>query len=84
MKKYLIQAKVVKSLLRRIALSVPVRIILPSGEVVSEKRETVPTLEILNEDFFYRIGADQKIGLGESFMAGDWRDRKSTRLNSSH
>jgi cyclopropane-fatty-acyl-phospholipid synthase len=80
MKKYLIQAAVVKSLLRRIAPSVPVRVILPNGEVVSDKHENVPTLEILNEDFFYRIGADQKIGLGESFMAGDWRPKPGDDL----
>ena len=80
MKKYYVHATVTKWLLARIAKSVPVRVILPDGKVVAEKRDNVPTLEILNEDFFYRIGADQKIGLGESFMAGDWRPKPGDDL----
>ena len=80
MKKYFIHAAVTKSLLRRIAKSVPVRVTLPNGEVVSEKRENLPTLEILNDDFFYRIGSNQKIGLGEAFMAGDWRPKAGDDL----
>ena len=80
MKKYFIHAAVTKSLLRRIAKSVPVRVTLPNGEVVSEKRENLPTLEILNDDFFYRVGSNQKIGLGEAFMAGDWRPKAGDDL----
>ena len=80
MKRYLIHAKVTKLLLRRIAKTVPVKVVLPNGEEVCEKRENVPTLEILNDNFFYRIGSNQKIGLGEAFMAGDWRPKPDDDL----
>ena len=80
MKKYFIHAVVTKWLLARIAKSVPVRVILPNGKVDSKKFENVPTLEILSENFFYRIGSNQKIGLGEAFMAGDWRPKPGDDL----
>ena len=80
MKRYLIHAKVTKLLLRRIAKTVPVKVVLPNGEEVCEKRENVPTLEILNDNFFYRIGSNQKIGLGEAFMAGDCRPKPGDDL----
>ena len=80
MKRYLIHAKVTKLLLRRIAKTVPVKVVLPNGEEVYEKRENVPTLEILNDNFFYRIGSNQKIGLGEAFMAGDCRPKPGDDL----
>jgi cyclopropane-fatty-acyl-phospholipid synthase len=37
-------------------------------------------MEIMSDDFFHRIGADLKIGFGESFMAGDWRVGPGTDL----
>ena len=67
-----IRAAVAKQLLHRIAPHVAVKVVLPNGEVLGPNKTGLPTLKILNENFFNRLGNDLKIGLGESFMAGEW------------
>ena len=67
-----IRAAVAKQLLHRIAPHVDVIVVLPNGEVLGPNKTGLPTLKILNENFFNRLGNDLKIGLGESFMAGEW------------
>ena len=67
-----IRAEVTKLLLRRIAPQVDVRVILPNGDELGPSKSNLPTLRILNDNFFNRLGNDLKIGLGESFMANDW------------
>lgn len=67
-----IRAAVAKQLLHRIAPHVDVKVVLPNGEVLGSDKTGLPTLKILNENFFNRLGNDLKIGLGESFMAGEW------------
>ena len=67
------RATVARWLLMRIAPHVNVRVVLPDGSSVGPSRADVPVLEILSERFFDRLGVDLKIGLGESFMAGEWR-----------
>ncbi|GAA1510935.1 cyclopropane-fatty-acyl-phospholipid synthase family protein [Kribbella lupini] len=37
-------------------------------------------MEIVDDSFFHRIGADLKIGFGEAYMAGDWRPGPGTDL----
>ena len=67
-----IRAAVAKQLLHRIAPRVDVKVVLPNGEILGPNKTGLPTLKILNENFFNRLGNDLKIGLGESFMAGEW------------
>ena len=67
-----IRAEVTKLLLKRIAPQVDVRVILPNGDELGPSKSNLPTLRILNDNFFNRLGNDLKIGLGESFMANDW------------
>jgi cyclopropane-fatty-acyl-phospholipid synthase len=67
-----LRAEVTKLLLKRIAPQVDVRVILPNGEELGPNKPDLPTLRVLNDDFFNRLGNDLKIGLGESFMAKDW------------
>ena len=67
-----IRAEVTKVLLRRIAPKVDVRVVLPNGEVLGPNKPELPTMHILDENFFNRLGNDLKIGLGESFMAKEW------------
>lgn len=67
------RAAVARWLLRRIAPHVPVRVLLPDGTAVGPSQQGLPVLEILSDRFFDRLGVDLKIGLGESFMAGEWR-----------
>lgn len=65
-----LRAAVTRMLLRRIATRVPVTVRLPDGSTIGSGQ---PCLEILDERFFHRLGVDLKIGLGESYMAGEWR-----------
>ena len=67
-----IRAAVAKQLLHRIAPHVDVKVVLANGEVLGPNKTGLPTLKILNKNFFNRLGNDLKIGLGESFMAGEW------------
>lgn len=68
-----VRASVARWLLRRIAAHVPVKVMLPDGSMVGPTDADLPVLEILSDRFFDRLGVDLKIGLGESFMAGEWR-----------
>ena len=67
-----IRADVTKILLRRIAPRVDVKVILPNGEELGPKKDNLPILRIVDENFFNRLGNDLKIGLGEAFMAKEW------------
>ena len=67
-----LRAEVTKLLLKRIAPQVDVKVILPDGKTLGPNKPNLPTLRILNDDFFNRLGNDLKIGLGESFMENDW------------
>lgn len=68
-----VRAAVARWLLKRIAPHVRVKVMLPDGTMVGPHDDGLPVLEILSERFFDRLGVDLKIGLGESFMAGEWR-----------
>jgi cyclopropane-fatty-acyl-phospholipid synthase len=46
--------------------------VLPNGEVLGPNKPNLPTMQIVSENFFDRLGNDLKIGLGESFMAKEW------------
>ena len=61
-----LRAEVTKVLLRRVAPRVDVRVLLPDGSELGPNKPNLPTLRILNENFFNRLGNDLKIGLGES------------------
>ena len=68
-----VRAAVARWLLKRMAAHVQVKVMLPDGSMVGPRDEGLPVLEILSDRFFDRLGVDLKIGLGESFMAGEWR-----------
>ena len=60
-------------LARRAAARLPVRLAYPDGTVVGAADPTLPTLRIHNpEAFARRLGRYGLIGLGESYMAGEW------------
>ncbi|MEY4322819.1 MAG: hypothetical protein RL410_600 [Actinomycetota bacterium] len=66
------RAWVAKQLLLRISQRVAVNITLPNGTHVQPFQSTRPTMVIKSDNFFHRLGSDYKIGLGESYMAGEW------------
>ena len=76
---YGVRGKVAKRVLARILRNVPVTARLASGETYGDERG--PVIEIMNPDrFFARLGQSPMIGLGESYMAGEWRAAPGTDL----
>lgn len=75
-----LRAKVAKILLTRIANQVEVNVQLPDGKFVKQKNPQFPTLQILSDNFFHRLGVDLKVGLGESYMAGEWQPAEGSDL----
>lgn len=66
-----LRAAVARALLERMTRSIDVEIRLPDG---SDRRAGAPVcMEIVHDSFFDRLGSELKIGLGEAYMAGDWR-----------
>ena len=59
-------------LLARIAPQVPGTVQLPDGARKGPRQNGLPVFKIESHEFYDRLGADLKIGLGESYMAGDW------------
>jgi cyclopropane-fatty-acyl-phospholipid synthase len=72
------KARVAEVLFRRAVAGLPVRVVFPGGERIGAGDADSPVMRVVRpEAFFHRLGADSKIGFGESYMAGDWT---STRL----
>lgn len=75
-----LRARVAFALLRRIIRRVPVTVELPDGSVHGATSGTAPVMQIKSDRLFHRLGADLKIGLGESYMAGEWRPAPGSDL----
>jgi cyclopropane-fatty-acyl-phospholipid synthase len=68
-----LRARIAAALFRRAVRSLDVRVTFPDGTVLGAGGPEAPEMRILRPDaFFHRLGADAKIGFGESYMAGDW------------
>jgi cyclopropane-fatty-acyl-phospholipid synthase len=66
-----LRAAVVRLLLRRVADHTGIRVALPDGTAWGAA--AAPTMRVLDPHaFFARIGRDGLIGVGESYMAGEW------------
>ncbi len=69
----MVTAQVAESFLRRAAARLPLRLRYPDGSVVGAADPTLPTMDIVApEAFFRRVGRSGLIGFGESYMAGEW------------
>jgi len=74
-------AGVARLLLERTLRRVPVRVRYPDGASIGAGSAGSPVFEVVRPDaFFARLGRDAKIGLGEAYMAGDWRAGPDTDL----
>jgi len=72
---------VARRLVRLAAHRMPVRLRYPDGAEVGGGDDLAPVLEVLRPAaLFYRLEAHPKIGLGEGYMAGDWRAGEGTDL----
>jgi cyclopropane-fatty-acyl-phospholipid synthase len=66
-----LRAAVVRPLLRRVADRTGIRVVLPDSTAWGPPAG--PTMWVLDpRAFFARVGRDGLIGVGESYMAGDW------------
>ncbi len=75
---YGLRARVARAVVQRILRKVPVAARLATGEMYGEGGAA---LEITEPDaFFSRLGASPMIGLGESYMAGEWSAAPGTDL----
>ena len=75
---YGLRGRVARRVVQRILREVPVTARLATGETYGGGG---PALEITEPDaFFSRLGASPMIGLGESYMAGEWSAARRTDL----
>jgi cyclopropane-fatty-acyl-phospholipid synthase len=65
----------------RVAASLPVRVSYPDATVVGAGGPDAPTLQVVRPAaLFDRLGHRPKVGLGEAYLAGDWRAADGTDL----
>lgn len=79
--RYLLARQILSAVLRR----VPVRVLLPGGDPMSVpdplRHPDPPTIEIVRpRELAHRLAGHPKIGVGEAYMAGDWRAAPGTDL----
>jgi cyclopropane-fatty-acyl-phospholipid synthase len=74
-------ATIARHLLERTVQRLPVRVTYPGGASIGAGAYGSPELELVRpKALFARLALDTKIGLGESYMAGDWRAGPGTDL----
>lgn len=71
------RAWVATRIVRRAARRAGVTLILPDG---SRHGDGHLVLQIRSDDFFHRLAADQRVGLGESYMADEWAPGPGTDI----
>lgn len=87
-----VRERITRSLLRVVAGRVPVEIVLPDGSLLhpsptrtssggSATRARLPRLVLIDPNALYRrMAREPKIGLGESYAAGEWAAADGTDL----
>ena len=68
-----LRAAIAERLFRHAVRTIPVRVEFPDGRVLGAGGPDAPVMRLHRPaQFFHRLGADAKIGFGESYMVGDW------------
>jgi len=77
-----VRATLARQVLKSVARRVPVQFRMPDGTALVGRAETeLPTLDIVRPDaLFARIAEHPKLGIGEGYMAGEWRAGPDTDL----
>jgi cyclopropane-fatty-acyl-phospholipid synthase len=76
-----LRARLARMLCDRVVAGLPVRVRYPDGTVLGGGGPHGPTLQVVRPAaLFDRLGQHPKIGLGEAYMAGDWRAADGTDL----
>jgi cyclopropane-fatty-acyl-phospholipid synthase len=77
----LTRGAVARKVVHATVASMPVRLRYPDGSEVGGGGPDAPVLEVVRPHSLYRrLEAHPKIGLGEAYMAGDWRAAPGTDL----
>ncbi|OLR94077.1 cyclopropane-fatty-acyl-phospholipid synthase [Actinokineospora bangkokensis] len=67
------RARIARALFANAVRTLPVRVTFPGGRRLGAGGPDAPVMRIHRPTaFFHRLGADAKIGFGESYMVGDW------------
>ena len=77
------RARLARSILAQVAQRVPVDVVMPDGTLLGGGRRCAdrPALEVVHPGaLFERLAHHPKIGIGEAYMAGDWRAADGTDL----
>ncbi len=78
---YGLRARAARLALSRMVRKVPVSVLLPGGRHLGRPVPDGPAITINDaEAFFARLGESPMIGLGESYMAGEWEHAPGTDL----
>ena len=75
-----VRGRVARLLLTRVADGLPLQLRLPDGTTPGSADPAHPCLEIRSWSFFDRVGKDLKIGVGEGYMAQEWRPAPGSDL----
>ena len=84
-----VRSIVARSVLESVCRRVPVDVLMPDGELLGQRRGAQtsamptgrPVLELVRPTaVFERLAHSPKIGIGEGYMAGDWRAGRGTDL----
>ncbi len=78
---HLTQGAVARAIVHQTVAGMPVRLAYPDGSTVGGGGADAPTLEVVRpRALFQRLESHPKIGLGEAYMAGEWRAAPGTDL----
>ena len=78
-----LRAAIAQRLFRQAVRKLPIRVVLPGGEVLGHGDAQAPTMELVRpDDFYQRVGATGLIGFGEAYMAGDWIAHERPNLHA--
>jgi cyclopropane-fatty-acyl-phospholipid synthase len=78
-----VRARLARSILEQVAKRVPVDVVMPDGALLGggARRTDRPGLQIVRPTaVFERLAHHPKIGIGEAYMAGDWKAADGTDL----
>lgn len=68
-----VRTALARAFFTRLVAGAGLRVELPGGRTLGRGGREAPTMRVIREDaLFRRIGADEEIGFGEAYMAGDW------------
>jgi cyclopropane-fatty-acyl-phospholipid synthase len=80
---FCLRARVARSILAQVTKRVPVDVLMPDGTLLGggARRAGHPAIEIVRPTaLFERMAHHPKIGIGEAYMAGDWKAADGTDL----